>query len=124
MKTVTLRIDPAIYPCSFVFQIGPFNPNDIKKIIKSSPCLLKPEDDTLSDIPKLSDDGVCYRCGSSGSIIWLRNRDEGCLVHEITHAVLSAGRGLGFKPTPGGEEFYCYLAQFLFKQVTLKWRER
>ena len=49
--------------------------------------------------------------------IWTRTKNPALLVHEITHAVISALGDIGMTCDESSDEAYAYLAQYIFDKV-------
>jgi hypothetical protein len=108
---------PDVFPLRLAVWIGPWDAPAVATFLKASGLY----DEDRVEPPSHGEAACCY-CYGCGSLIWLPevpNSPEavGSLAHETFHAVINAGKQLGFTPTDDSDEFYAYLQEWLVREI-------
>lgn len=113
-----------LFPLEFHLLFGDYDADFVDEYLTDNRIETRPEHDVSKHL--------AYQCwlGYGDCLIWCERtpnnpKEIGIFVHELIHAILDAGRVLGFNPGPDGEEFFAYLAGWLTeKTLDALWKDQ
>ena len=97
-----------------ILFVGKFDKKYIKKVMKRN-VGKKFLESTFGDEDTSLYDGLCWDYNHI-QIIWLDEFNVGTLVHELNHAILNHARYIGMENSEEGDEYFCYMLQYLLNK--------